>query len=383
MRAGSSAGEPAAASAPGPVTRSLPPRLGRAPLLALAALSMLTGVAGGLARLGVDMPAPAADLTLNHGPLMVAGLFGTVIGLERAVAAGARWTFLAPLASGLAGLVLAAGGPVAPAAGLFVLAGLVMLAGALVMAVRHPALHTAVLAGGGACWLAGNLVWLAGRPLAEAVPWWIGFLVLVIAGERLELSRLLKPPPGRTALFLAAAALLAGGIALSSLDRAGELAPVGPGLLALAAWLLRFDIARRTVRQSGLVRYVAVCLLGGYVWLAAGGLLALSGAAFARDAALHAVFLGFVLTMVFAHAPIILPALLKVAVPYRRLFYLHVAILHGSLVLRMLADLMGWVELRACGGLGNAVAILAFAAMTVTSAVRGRTAGRRGQPPAP
>ena len=48
----------------------------------------------------------------------------------------------------------------------------------------------------------------------------------------------------------------------------------------------RHDVARRTVRQSGLTRFTAVCLLSGYFWLAVSGVLAvyfgtvLAGAAY-------------------------------------------------------------------------------------------------------
>lgn len=357
--------------------------MARVAILALAIAGMVTGIAGGLARLGWGVPVQAADLWSHHGPLMVSMLFGTVIGLERAVALGRGWAFGAPAMSGVAGLMLVAGLPVPSAVALFAAAAAILLVNALVMLRLSPALHTAVLAGSCACWLAGNVLWLAGLPLGVAVPWWIGFLVLVITGERLELSRLLKPRPGRTPLFLAAAAILIGGITLSTLLYDGALAPVGPGLLAMALWLGRYDIARHTVRQAGLTRYVAVCLLGGYGWLGLAGILAVwdgvGDSAFLRDAALHAVFLGFVLTMVFAHAPIILPALLKVAVPYRPAFYAHVAVLHASVVLRVLADALEWTELRAWAGLGNAAAIVIFAALMVTAVVGAKRVRR---PPA-
>ena len=55
-----------------------------------------------------------------------------------------------------------------------------------------------------------------------------------------------------------------------------------------------------------IIRYVAVCLLAGYFWLAVGG--ALVALQVAYDAALHAIFVGFVFSMVFGHAPVILPA---------------------------------------------------------------------------
>lgn len=60
----------------------------RLPFLMLGAVSLLTGLAAGLARLGWNLPSLAwADI---HGPLMVCGFFGTVIGLERAVALNRR-----------------------------------------------------------------------------------------------------------------------------------------------------------------------------------------------------------------------------------------------------------------------------------------------------
>ncbi|MFB9895270.1 hypothetical protein [Planobispora takensis] len=62
-------------------------------------------------------------------------------------------------------------------------------------------------------------------------------------------------------------------------------------------------------------------LLAGYGWLATAGILwAASGLAagpYLYDAALHALFLGFVMSMVFGHAPVILPAVLRVRLPYR------------------------------------------------------------------
>jgi hypothetical protein len=83
----------------------------------------------------------------------------------------------------------------------------------------------------------------------------------------------------------------------------------GVGLLGLAAWLGRYDIARRTVHKTGLPRFAAVCLLSGYAWLGAAGLMGIAfGAVYGGlyyDALLHAIFLGFTFAMIFGHAPII------------------------------------------------------------------------------
>ena len=67
----------------------------------------------------------------------------------------------------------------------------------------------------------------------------------------------------------------------------------------------RYDIARATLRSTGLPRFVAACLLTGYEWLvlASGVYLLVPGApeGAAYDAALHAVFLGFVMVAAFLY----------------------------------------------------------------------------------
>jgi hypothetical protein len=79
------------------------------------------------------------------------------------------------------------------------------------------------------------------------------------------------------------------------------------------------------------------------------------------DAMLHAVFLGFVISMVFAHAPVIFPAVLGVPLEYRPAFYLHVGVLHVSLILRVVGDLVDSLgRWRVWGGLFDAVALLLF-----------------------
>lgn len=348
----------------------------RAPLLVLGFLSLFAGVAAGLVRLGWDVPRPAALAPELHGPLMIVGFFGTVISLERAVALARRWAYAGPLAAGAAGLAAAFGAPAAAAAAATVAAA-VLAAGSLVVLARQPALHMACLTLGAGCWLAGSALWLAGLPLATAVPWWIAFLVLTIAGERLELTRMLPPAPVAQALFVAivAAAVAGAGIAVWA-PRAGTLA-LGAALLALAAWLLRQDIARRTVRQRGLTRFIAVCLLSGYFWLGAGGAIVLGAGGLAPgtaayDAALHAVLLGFVFAMVFGHAPVIFPAVLKVAVPYSPGFYAALAVLHASLLVRIAGDFAASHAWRAAGGMLNALALALFVAGTVAAVVRGR-----------
>lgn len=353
----------------------------RAPLLALGFAALAAGVGGGLMRLGWGIPAPA-DAAIHHGPLMVCGFFGTVIGLERAVALRRIWAYAAALCSGLGGVALVLGAPRHAAPALFVAASLLVLGASLQVYARQRALFTLTLALGAACWLAGNLLWLGGLAVYSAIPWWIGFLVLTIAGERLELSRVLPASPSAKRVFGAIIAVMLVAMTLSPVQPAIGTMLLAATLLALAAWLLRQDIARRTIRQGGLTRYIAACLLSGYAWLAAGALIGLAsggivpgGAGY--DAAIHALMLGFVFSMVFGHAPIIFPAVLRVQVSYHPLFYLPLAALHGSIAVRLAGDLLGAPPLRSMGGLLNALALLLFIAGMIGGVVRASTAAKR------
>jgi hypothetical protein len=305
---------------------------------------------------------------------MVSTVLGMVIGLERAVALGRWLAYGAPIAAGLAGLVLVFGLPQTLVAALYGLSSLLLVAVFVSLYRRRPEWATAMLAAGAAIWLVGNGLWLGGRPLVEVGPWWGAFLVLTIAGERLELAQVLLPTGVRLGLVGAAAVILAGLlVSLAWLVPGIRLA--GVGLVGLAVWLVSYDIARRTVRRGGLARFSAICLLAGYVWLGLAGLFWLLGpagvpGAYWYDAMVHALFLGFVFSMIFGHAPTIVPAVTGIAVPFERAFYLHVGLLHGSLVLRIVGDVASWQEGRAWGGLLNVVAILVFAALTVRAARR-------------
>ncbi len=348
----------------------------RVPLLVLGMLSLVGGVLAGLARLDWSVPEPAANAAGWHGALMISAFLGTVISLERAVALGRRWAYVAPAAAGLGGIGLLAAVPPAPTFFLMILAATTLLAASFHVLRRLVAPFTVVLAIGALCWLIGNVAWLAGGALTAAVPWWLAFLVLTIAGERLELTRFLPTPAAAQRLFFAIVGGILAGAALSSWQEDAGLALFAAGLLALALWLLRYDIARRNAQQQGLVRFIALCLLSGYAWLVLAGLLGLAGGFQPghpwRDATLHAVGLGFVFSMIFGHAPIIFPAVVRVKIPYHPFFYLPLLVLHASLALRIFGGLGDAFPLRREGGLLNAVALLLFIATMIASVVRGK-----------
>jgi len=325
------------------------------------------------------VPDVAASASPLHGPLMVCGFFGVVISLERAVAIGRSWAYLGPLLAGL-GTVAALLDPGRLSRWLFVGASLVLLVASLDIFRRQRASFTLTMALGAACWCAGNALWATGAAIPEVSPWWLAFLILTIGGERLELSRFMPPSPMAKGLF---AVLLVGIlVGLLAIRQSWGTRMFAAGLLGLAAWLLKQDIARRTVRQRGLTRFIAVCLLSGYAWLAVGAAVLLDagrlvpGSA-AYDATLHALALGFVFSMVFGHAPIIFPAVLRVSVPYHASFYLQLLLMECSLALRLAGDASGRVNWTRSGGLLGAVALACFVATTLAAALRGWRAERR------
>ena len=357
--------------------------LQRAPLLVLGFLGLLIGVGAGLARLGYRVPDVAASAAASHGPLMIGGFFGVVIALERAVAIGRYWAYLGPLLGGLSTVAAIAGAPLGEA-WLLAAAGIVFLAASIDVWRRQRALFTLTLALGAACWPVGSLLWAAGLAVHDVVTWWLAFLILTIAGERLELSRFLPPSPTARRAFVAIVGVIFAGL-LAFASPAG--APLfALGLLALSAWLLKQDIARRTVRKQGLTRFIAVCLLSGYGWLAVGAVTMLAGGfvpgSRSHDAALHALALGFVFSMVFGHAPIILPAVLRVTIRYHWSFYVPLALLHASLALRVAGDAADRFDWTRGGGMLNAVALAAFIVGTAAAVLRARQRGPLQDAPA-
>jgi hypothetical protein len=349
-------------------------RTGRAPWVVLAMACLVAGIWGGLLRLGVQLPTPehGAQWITLHGPLMVCGFLGTVIGLERAVGLRSWWTYIPPILTG-AGSIAMVAGVTAPHPIWLVTAGSAVFAGVAwrVVALQR-ALFTVVMAVGAVCWVVGNGLWTQGWTFNRIVPWWMAFLGLTIVGERLDLNRFTRPSPWSRPFLYAALALFLGGVGLSAWEQLWGERLAGAGLLALAAWLGWFDLARRTLRHPGLPRFMAVCLLSGYVWMALSGLLMmrhspLENGPWPYDAVLHTFFVGFVFSMIFGHAPVIFPAILNFTAAYRPVLYVHVAMLHAALALRVAGDLLEIFWARHWGALFNGLAVAVFLLNTAAS----------------
>ena len=350
--------------------------LGRAAPLALGFVALVGGLWGALLLLGFPQAAPPVQLAVNHGPLMALGFLGTLIALERAVALGRPWGYGAPMSAGLGVVAIVTGMPEGIGQALLGLAAVLLLAVYLVLFRAEPLLHVGTQAIGAAAWVGAAILWLGGLYVPALVPWLAAFLLLTVVGERLELSRLARRTPRAQRAFIVLVTTIALGtiVSVASLDLGTRL--VGLGFVGTALWLGTNDIARRTVRARGVTRFIAICLVSGFAWLGVGGLIwALGGAAGgpAYDARIHAIFLGFVISMVFGHVMVIVPAVLRLALPYRARFYWHLALLQVGLVLRLGAgDLLGSQAGWQLGGLLNELALLAFVGSSAMAAVTAR-----------
>jgi hypothetical protein len=337
-------------------------------LIFTALLALLAALWAGLIRIGWPLPPIDLDLTMLHGPLMINGFLGLVIGIERAVALSSSgrtrifWPYLSPICLAAGTLMLLLSGSLG--ALLITIGSLVLVAACIVVVRRQMALFTGVMALGALSWLIGNALWFSGQPIYSLVVWWMGFPLLTIIGERLELSRIVRLSKNSHRLFGVAAAIFGFGALFSVLNLDWGMRIAGLGELACALWLLRYDIARRTVNKAGKTRFIAICLLSGYGWLAVSGLLNLySGVTYAGpfyDAALHTLFVGFAFSMIFGHALIILPAVLNITITFSRQLYVPLLVLHSSLLLRIAGDLLLLPEVRQWGGMLNEIAVLLF-----------------------
>lgn len=347
----------------------------RAVPMAFAAAALIAGLWSGLWRLGIVLPGGQPQFTDMHGALLISGFFGTLISLERAVALGGRWTYLAPACSAAGALGLLSPMTAAAAPLLFIAASVILTLVSLAVVNRQPLLITVVMTIAAASWGIGTAIWLTGNTMPLVTGWWLSFLVLTIAAERLELSRVFAPSPAAQVAFTVAVGLVFAGTMRGELN--GGVAPLlGPGLIACSVWLLVHDAARRTVMHPGQIRFCSAAMLAGYVWLGVCGLLLLAfppqTTAFGYDAAVHTIAIGFVLSMVFGHALIILPAVLKLSLRYSAALYFPLALLHGSLAVRIASDILEWPGSRAFSGVLTIVALALFAATLVLASARKR-----------
>lgn len=334
-------------------------------------VALLAGLNSSLSLLSLPPVAQGTNLEDFHGPLMVLGFVGTVICLERAAALNKSAGYAAPALSGAGAIVLVlSGSGFAPAwMGQALLTAayvaLIVLYLPLWRRTRDDAIAIEWAGALSAAVAAG--LWWSGVSVPNLIPLLSAFILLTIMGERLELSRIavIKSAP----LMALSTAVLAMAISTLIIPATGYRL-LGLTLIALITWLGVNDPATRTRNVPGLPRYMAVLLMTGYAWLLVPASIWLvfgqvtSGTLY--DAALHGMFLGFTMSMIFAHAPIIFPAVVPIRMRFTATFYLPAALLYLTLAIRIfIGDVFGITQAVQIGGVGNIVAVLAFVVVIV------------------
>ncbi len=367
---------------------------GRLVLLAVTGVTALAGLDAALLRLGALAPVRSEPLAAVHGVLMVFGFLGTAIMLERAVALRSggsrrdRWGYAAPAASAAGAVLLLAQVAGLPVPGGRLLPGAAWVAAtALFLGIyaavwrRQPSFAVLIQALGALAGLGGAALWTRALEAASIVPWWAALLVLTIIGERLELARLAFVSGRTEARVLAEAAAVLVCLVAALLAPAAGYPLLGLALGVLVVDVAVHDVARRTIRVPGLPRLMAACMLAGYGWALVAALVwvvggpALSG--YRYDTVVHALTIGFALSMVVAHAPVIVPALARRPLPYHPVRWLAAGLLHVGLLLRVLA---GAREAEAAWRLGGTLGVVAvlvlLGAVVVPLALGGRSRRR-------
>ena len=367
----------------------------RMALLIGAGLAALLGLVAALIRADLIHPSGRVPLADLHGGLMVYGFLGAAIGLERAVAYRSggsgkpAWGFLAP-ALGLLGSLLCLLSLLASSCGaapawvkVELIGGIPWTLSMLVLTAiysaiwrRQPSAEVIIQVLGSLVGLVGAAGWVAGLDAAVLAPTWLFFLVLTIVGERVELARAVfsdvRLESGILGLSLLAVLMLP----------VQAMAPsVGYPLLGLSLGLLLLvmashDVAKGTFRHGGLPGFMGTCMLSAYAW----GLLAaliwmvapLDSSTYWGDMALHALAVGFIMTMVIAHVCMIVPSVIRRPLPFHPLLWVAWALMQVGLLIRLLGAIRLYTPLWKAGNLLNVLGILSMMLTVVYLAARGK-----------
>lgn len=354
-------------------------------LLLAAGSCLILGLNAALIRLGTWAPISRIDGE-THGLVMTLGFLGGVISLERAQALASKnrqriWAYFAPICFALGGLlhVFSPRSSALQNIGhfLFIEAAIILVLIYFLLWKRapQPLLAAQILSGISA--LAAALLALV-FPLFSYLPFLLAFIVITIISERTELAQITLGKKAEKILLASSSALIiCAAIGLINLGLGQRF--FGAALIFISLWLIRDDVPRRLIHSRALPRFMSYALLFGYIWLLVAGLIFLLRGEIAGtvyyDAVVHSIFLGFGMSMIFAHAPVIFPTVTALAIPYHPFMYLPLVLLHFGLLARVASGIfLGQGPAWSHSAILTVFAILLFLITVVAVAVRARIA---------
>ncbi len=178
------------------------------------------------------------------------------------------------------------------------------------------------------------------------------FPMIFVLGERIELGKFqyfpYKKLANRLVLIVLSASVsltFISSVFWTSNGQLSELLLSSALACLLIASVVTFAIERKRKQypvRTSLQAYVDKGILIAYFWLFLGVLLFLlrvSGITGLYDAAIHSIALGFIVTFIFAHGPVIFPTVLERNVNIGRLSFLPIVTLTLSNCLRIFGDM--------------------------------------------
>ncbi len=336
----------------------MPPLRAPSPALRVAMMVGVTCFLGavltGIWRMAATRGFPVSPVPTEwppHGHWMVGGFLAVLIMVERMATLPPGWLTWVPFVYALGAVTVHTGWAVARSAVILGFLGWTLHRVRAIRVYRTPEKPLIEVAALGLLTLAvmrpGGLT---GRPDVALAG--LEAIVSIIAVERLELllrGRAFGPRATWAGLFgwmaLLAGSVLWGPLPLPILGLATVLV-MGGVLVHDAAVRAAVRVFREATGSAPgslppLYGFLTRALLLAYAWMGLGGALLVGWDALppatAKDMVYHAVGLGFIFTMILAHAPVILPAVLG-GPPVRRapvgLFWLF----QGTTVLRLVGD---------------------------------------------
>jgi hypothetical protein len=330
----------------------------RALLLAPVLVCLAAGLYGGLTRMGVFKPFFQQPM-LHHGGLMVVGFLASLIALERYFGGGSWVAALSSLCFSLGGVALLFSGMVVNKV-LWAAGSVSFLSWAFLNQHRFRTHFSTIFFTASAAFIGvGIYFYIQNSPTTFYSYAYTAFLTTFIVGERMDMLKISNAP--RTAYILAAASIPLAAVAILTAEKL-LMATAFTIVLLTAA---RRDVALRFVRKKGFSRYLGLGLATAYSWLGLAAVLWLYTNSF--DTLIHVIFLGFAATMIFTHAPIILPAILRIPHFYSPHLYIPFTILQTSTVLRLSAGTAYNLALWSLSGWMTVISVLTFAVVALTN----------------
>lgn len=327
-------------------------------VIPLVLISLVIGILAGLFRMGWAIP--IGQVAGEHGALMTGSFLGTLICLERIVALKKKWLYVIPVLSGMS-LIFFLLDQQTIAFMLLTIGSLGLLYIYVDLINRFKEYYFYIMMIGGIGWAVGNIIMIIHPFYPTAAPWWMAFILLTVFGERLELSKFLPQSKLKRQTMIIAISIFMIGLIIPYHSFGKYIS--GFGMICMAAWLLHYDIARKSVKSHGMHRFTGSLLLAGYFWMIICGLLMIYDfeSLFNYDAMLHAFFLGFTFSMIFAHAPIIFPGVAGLTIrPFHGSLYIWAILLQVTLIFRVAADLLMDTGFRKLFGMANGIIIILF-----------------------